>query len=268
MGIYPINPPCPICGGKVSRLLPAVIADEYVCDDCFSTLDMSRELQMNLTMNGFRTYLAYYNQQQPLRDSFKVDEAFDFGLTSGKIIIDHERKCFCMSHRPDKLIFEASQVKSFLIKEDNLTIIEGSLSGLTYNDSPVIDRAMAMRSRINCFNIHQQMAKNKLNQEGRDGGLDVVLACFNEAEPLDAFCVEIEVEHPYWKQLRFTINGPRLNPEKPDLNDYLCKYRQCVAELQRLAKALFRLTFSENGLQPVAIETMSGTAEMAHAGTC
>lgn len=253
MGIYPISPPCPICSGKVSKLLPAVIADEYVCDDCMGKLDVSQDLKKSLTMTDFRAYLAYYHQQQPLRDRFQIDEAFDFGYGSARVIFDYSRKLFCMSDKPDKTIFEAGQIRGFSVKEDRLPLIECATSGIKRYKSQVPDKAMALRTKINCFNINRQMTINKLRQEGVAAIETAELDGFSEAEPFEAFVVEIEVAHPYWRQVSFRVNGPRLNPLKPDLNDYLNQYRQSTEELERLVIALSVLAYSDKPIQPVSL---------------
>jgi hypothetical protein len=91
---------------------------------------MDADKESNLTMQGFREYLAFYNQNQILKDRFVVSERIDFGLWDTKIIFDYQNKLFCMSKNPDKTVFEGSQLKSFTIKEDNTPLFEGSAAGI------------------------------------------------------------------------------------------------------------------------------------------
>lgn len=61
MGLFSKKPPCPNCGGKISWLLPAKVEGEYVCSTCYNKIDMDTDKAANLTMQGFREYLAFYN---------------------------------------------------------------------------------------------------------------------------------------------------------------------------------------------------------------
>ena len=59
MGIFSKKPPCPICGGKVSRFLPTKVEGEYICDECSGKLDMDDDIRSGLTMQGLREYLTF-----------------------------------------------------------------------------------------------------------------------------------------------------------------------------------------------------------------
>jgi hypothetical protein len=43
MGLFSKKSPCPICGGKISWILPAKIEEEHVCSDCYGKIDMDPE---------------------------------------------------------------------------------------------------------------------------------------------------------------------------------------------------------------------------------
>ena len=97
MGLFSKKPPCPICDGKIPLLLPSKIEGEYICNDCYNKIDMDADKESKLTMQGFREYLAFYNQNQILKGQFVVSERIDFGLWDTKIIFDYQNKLFCMS---------------------------------------------------------------------------------------------------------------------------------------------------------------------------
>ena len=76
---------------------------------------MDADKSAQLTMQGFREYLSFYEQNQRLKEQFVVSECIDFGLWDTKIIFDNQNMWFCMSKNPDKTIFEGKQLKSFTI---------------------------------------------------------------------------------------------------------------------------------------------------------
>lgn len=88
MGLFTRKPPCPICGGKISWLLPSKIEGEYICATCYNKIDMETDKENHLTMQGLREYLAFYDQNKLLKDQFVISERIDFGLWDTKIIFD------------------------------------------------------------------------------------------------------------------------------------------------------------------------------------
>lgn len=159
MGLFSKKPPCPICGGKISWFLPTKIEGQYICDPCYRKIDMESGKANNLTMQEFREYLAFYDQNQLLKDKFVISERIDFGFWDTKIIFDYENKLFCMSNNPDKTVFEGKHLKSFTIKEDSALLFEGSAQGIRRYASTVTERAMAMAPLINQFLISMNLAR-------------------------------------------------------------------------------------------------------------
>lgn len=159
MGLFSKKPPCPICGGKISWFLPTKIEGQYICDPCYRKIDMESGKANNLTMQEFREYLAFYDQNQLLKDKFVISERIDFGFWDTKIIFDYENKLFCMSNNPDKTVFEGKHLKSFTIKEDSALLFEGSAQGIRRYASTVTERAMAMTPLINQFLISMNLAR-------------------------------------------------------------------------------------------------------------
>jgi hypothetical protein len=197
--------PCPICGGNISWLLPSKIEDEYICSTCYSKIDIQDDKASNLTMQSIREYLAFYEQNQLLKDKFVIFERIEFGIWD--TIFDYHNKLFCISKNPDKTVFEGKQLKSFTIKEDNALLFEGSAAGIKRYASTVPERAMALAPQIS-------------------------------PKPFKAFNVELHFNHPYWTVVKFDMNGPRFNSIKPDVNDYLQSYKQNIEKIEELVFAL------------------------------
>lgn len=253
MGLFSKKPPCPICGGKISWLLPSKIEGEYICDTCYNKIDMEGDKASQLTMKGFKEYLAFYDQNQQLKDKFVISERIDFGLWDTKIIFDNENKLLCMSKNPDKTVFEGKQLKSFTIKEDSALLFEGSAEGVRRYISTVPERAMAMAPQISQFMMSKQMARalDKLD-DGKENS-SAPIQHFDVPEPFHAFNVELHFDHPYWTVIKCDMDGPRFDNNLPDVNDYILSYQQSIDEIEKLVAALKTVAFPGAPEQNISI---------------
>ena len=261
MGLFSKKPPCPICGGKISWFLPSKVEDQYICDNCYRKIDMETGKLNNLTMQDFREYLAFYDQNQWLKEQFLISERIDFGLLDTKIIFDYQNKLFCMSKNPDKTVFEGKQLKSFTIKEDNSLLFEGSAKGILPYPSTVPERAMAMGPQIAQFMLNKQMAKTLDKLDDGKENRSTPIQYFNLPEPFRAFNVELHLDHPYWTVIKCDMDGPRFNNTYPDVNDYLRDYRQRMEGIEKLVAALKTVAFPNVLEQTIGL----GTAGTVHA---
>lgn len=243
MGLFTKKPPCPICGGKISWFLPSKVENEFICDTCHNKIDMDAQRASHITMQEFKEYLVFYNQNQILKDKFVISEQIDFGFWDTKIVFDNHNKLFCMSKSPDKTVFEGKQLKSFIIKEDNIPLFEGSSEGIFRYASTVIERVMAMVPQINQFMMNRQMARalDKLD-DGKENR-STPTQYFSISEPFRAFNVELHLDHPYWTVIKCDMNGPRFNSTEPDVNDYIQLYQQSIKEIEKLVSAIKVVAF-------------------------
>lgn len=258
MGLFSKKPPCPICGGKISWLLPSKIEGEYICSNCYGKLDMEPGKVSSLTMQSFREYLAFYDQNQVLKDQFVISEQVDFGVWDTKIIFDFQHKLFCMSSSPDKTIFEAGHLKSFTIKEDNAPLFEGSAEGIRRYASTVTERAMAMAPQIAQFEANERLARTMDRLDDGKVNNSATVQYFDIPEPFRAFNVELRFDHPYWAVIQCDMDGPRFSSEWPDVSDYLNAYQRSVEEIEKLAAALRTVAFPE-ALEQAVGSGMAGT---------
>ena len=244
MGLFSKKTPCPICGGKIPLILPSKIEGEYICNDCYNKIDMGADKESNLTMQGFREYLAFYDQNQILKGQFVVSERIDFGLWDTKIIFDYQNKLFCMSKNPDKTVFEGRQLKSFTIREDSTSLFEGSAAGIRRYTSTVTERAMAMAPQIAQIAANKRMARTLDRLDDGKVNNSAPVQYFDIPEPFQAFHVELHFDHPYWTVLKCDMDGPRFNNTLPDVNNYLRSYQQSIEEIEKLVAALRTVAFS------------------------
>lgn len=255
MGLFSKKPPCPICGGKISWFLPSKIEGEYICDTCFNKIDMEDDKRNGLTMQEFKEYLSFYDQNQLLKDQFVTSERIDFGLWDTKIIFDYQNKLFCMSKNLDKTVFESKQLKSFTIKEDSTPLFEGSAEGIKRYASTVTERAMAMAPQIAQFMMNRQMARALDRLDDGKENRTAPIQYFNMPEPFQAFNVELHFDHPYWTVIKCDMNGPRFDNTHPDVNNYLRSYQQNIEEIEKLVAALKAVAFPGAPEQSVGLGT-------------
>ena len=243
MGIFSKKPPCPICGGKISWFLPSKIEGEYICNSCYGKIDMQSDKANNLTMQDFKEYLFFYEQNQQLKDRFVISEKVDFGILDTKIIFDFQSKLFCMSSQPDKTVFEGKHLKSFTIKEDNALLFEGSTQGIRRYASTVPERAMALAPQISQFMMNKQMARTLDRLDDGKENHSTSVQYFDVPEPFHAFYVELHFDHPYWTEIKCDMAGPRFDSANPDVNDYIRSYQLKMEEIEKLVNALKTVAF-------------------------
>ena len=243
MGLFSKKSPCPICGGKISWFLPTKIEGEYICDTCNNKIDMENDKRIHLTMQGFKKYLTFYNQNQLLKDQFVISERIDFGLWYTKIIFDYKHKLFCMSKNPDKTVFEGKHLKSFTIKEDSMPLFEGSAEGIRRYTSTVPERAMALAPQIAQFMMNREMARVVDKMDDGNENRITSMQYFDIPEPFQTFNVELHLDHPYWTVIKCDMEGPRFDNNRPDVNDYIREYKRSIEEIEKLVLALKTISF-------------------------
>lgn len=248
MGLFTKKGPCAICGGKVKGLFPRSIDDQYICDDCYGNVDLPNGATNNMTLEDFRAYMAFRDENQQLKEKFQITQKVDLGWLNTKIVFDMNNRLLCMNKKLETTVFEGSQVKSFIIKEDSVPLLEGSAAGLRRYVSAVPTRAMAMEPQITMYRMQLQAQRA---QGTADKQPDIR---FDIPEPFQNFNVEIRFEHPYWDVFQADMKGPTFNNSDPDINCYLDEYHRDAATMEELAQALMQIAF------PGASEQSTATA--------
>lgn len=247
MGLFGKKKTCAICGGKVPALFPWKVGGQLVCNICHGQVDLPDGVESSMTLEEFQTYCQFREENLQLKQQFHVTQKVDFGWLDDKFLFDMSNGLLCMDKNLNKTIFKGSQVKSFVIKEDNAPLFEGSPAGLICYTSTVPDRAMAMAPQINQFRMQAQMQRNleriadrldndQNNSTYHSTSIDI-------PEPFKKFLVEIQFEHPYWHVFSADMTGPTFDNDIPDVDDYLRDYKNRAAIMEQLARALMELSF-------------------------
>ena len=242
MGLFTKKEPCAICGGKVKGLLPWKIEGQYVCDSCHGVVDVQKDKE-DMTMEQFRQYRAFREENQALKDQFTISQKVDFGAFDTKLVFDFDHRLFCMDQHLGKTVFRGGEIKSFVIQEDGAPIFEGGPQGLVRYESIVPERLTMMAPQLNQILMQKQL-EDQLNV-GRDPEHRPAPRFYDIPEPFKKFQVSIYVDHPYWSLLECDRSGPTFDNDYPDVNDYMNRYQEGYWLMENLAQCLMAVAFPD-----------------------
>lgn len=236
MGLFTKKNPCPICGGKVKGLFVNKVEGQHICYDCFGVADLPLNTLNNMSLEDFKGYRIFREENQQLKAQFQITREVDFGWFDSKFVFDTNNRLLCTSKDLDKTIFEGKQIKSFVIKEDSTPIFECSAAGFIRYPSTVPQRLQLMLPQIQMFRM--QMDRQRADNNENEIRFDI-------PEPFQTFNVEIRFDHPYWDVITADKGGPTFNNSYPDGNDYLRDYNEAFAIMEQLAMALKEVAFPD-----------------------
>ena len=262
MGLFTKKEPCAICGGKVKGLLPWKIEGQYVCDSCHGVVDVQKD-KADMTMEQFRQYRAFREENQALKDQFTISQKVDFGAFDTKLVFDFDHRLFCMDQHLGKTVFRGGEIKSFVIQEDGAPIFEGGPQGLVRYESVVPERLTMMAPQLNQILMQKQM-EDHLNM-GRDPEHRPAPRFYDIPEPFKKFQVSIYVEHPYWSLLECDRSGPTFDNDYPDVNDYMTRYQEGYWIMENLAQCLMTVAFPDAPAEGAQQEAQPAAAAEAPA---
>lgn len=242
MGLFTKKEPCAICGGKVKGLLPWKIEGQYVCDSCHGVVDVQKDKE-DMTMEQFRQYRAFREENQALKDQFTISQKVDFGAFDTKLVFDFDHRLFCMDQHLGKTVFRGGEIRSFVIQEDGAPIFEGGPQGLVRYESVVPGHLTMMAPQLNQILMQKQL-ENQLNV-GRDPDHRPAPRFYDIPEPFKKFQVSIYVNHPYWSLLECDRSGPTFDNDYPDVNDYMNRYQEGYWLMENLAQCLMTVAFPD-----------------------
>ena len=157
MGLFSNNKKlCPICGSPTPRLLPTKIEDMPICKECDRKIDLPDGVTDRMTLDDFRQYMAFYEENQALRDAFTETARYDFRFMRDDILVDAEHGLFHLNKKAEGLVFEAACLTGFRIWEDRDLLFQGDRQALQCFESDVPDRVGAMQTDIDRFTRDRQ----------------------------------------------------------------------------------------------------------------
>ena len=264
MGLFSNNQKlCPICGSPTPRLLATKVEDTPICKECAGKIDLPDGVLAQMSLDDFRQYLAYYEENQTLRDLFEETNHMSFGLLKGDLLADTTHRLLRLKSYDGSLVFPAAALKSFRFTEDGRTLFESGNGGLHCCRSDVPERARELQPYIDRFYLRKEefrrmerMEELHDRRERRPGEPDdrpyIPEPTFDMPAPVRKFGVEVTLDDPYWHTAGWEIKAPGISGMEPDINEYLCDYDNKVSELHDMAFALARV------MDPAAREVWDG----------
>lgn len=245
MGLFTKKDPCAICGGKVSGLFPHKIDRQLICKECYGVVDLPSGVENNMTLDDFQNYRAFREENQQLRNNFRVNERPRFSYY--EFAVDTANRLFCTTLQLDKTIFLGEQIKSFSIYEDMNPLFEGGPNGLICYTSTAPEQARSLTPQIVQYKMQREMFHAMERQAERNDPEHrrprPAEPSFDIPAPFDKYYLEIQFDHPYWREFRQDEMAPRFSSWDPDVGDYLREYTNQYQKLEHLARTLMALAF-------------------------
>ena len=268
MGLFSNNKKlCPVCGNPTPRLLPTKVEGTPICKECDKKVYLPKGKIDQMSIEDFKQYIQFYDENQTLRDQFVENYQFNFGLFDGEIVLDVVHGLFRLKNDSDALVMEASNLKSFRILEDERPLFEGDSQQLKRYESKVKDKVNALAPQIAQFNMQMHEYEmferlERMHEENKDKDESYhrdyhPRPSFDVASPVETFQVDLNFDHPYWDTMRWEWTGPSFDSEYPSVENFLQSYDSKVEDLHALAVNLLHL------LNPDAKEVFNDTKKPA-----
>lgn len=240
--------PCPFCGGPTPRLLATTIEGVPICGDCKDKMDLP-DGTANLSLEDARQYLAFYDENKALRDTFNATFKYNCLAWNDLIQIDVEQRLFRIRDKRDSLVMEPSCLKAFRILEDSKVLFESTPEGLKWYETDTIAQAQAAQPLLDQYNAQMEQYQqaewmNEMIKEMEERGnvkssspmRYVSKPSFDVSPPISKFYVELTLDHPYWGGVRtMEDNAPDWGIITPSIQDFIRKYEKKLELLHALA---------------------------------
>ena len=242
MGLFSNNKKlCPICGSPTPRLLATKVEGTPICKECDKKVDLPDGMIEQMSIDSFRQYISFYEENQALRDAFTETFRYDFGFLGRDILLDAANGLIRFKNDENALVIEASCIKGFRILEDASPLYESGNGVLKCYQSEVPARANAMSAQIAQL-VMQQRQYEQMERRAREDGSPMPVRPYIEMPaPFRHFCVELKLEHPYWRVFGGKKEGPAIDPNYPSIESYLKEYGKDAEKIHALATNLMQM---------------------------
>lgn len=264
---------CPVCGNKASRFLPLKVEGEPLCGDCESkVLELPDDLRDSTleTMESLRAYLAVFDENNALRQSFQESYQHAFGIFGGCICLDTTHRLLRLSNSDDAFVFEPENIKLFRISEDSSPLFEGTKDALVCYQSTAPDRAKNMGREVDRFRLERQQCEQlkhmeeQMERQAKERGDTYIsryisLPDVTTLNPFQKYYVYLELDHPYRKiNKEFKETGPGFSDYNTSIEGYLEAYATASGEMRALADNLMAVINPDAPERQVAAQAVPG----------
>lgn len=243
---------CPVCGEPTPKILSTKVEGTPVCKACAKKIELPEGKLEQMSVEAFVEYIAFYDNNQSLRDSFRETFTYSQGFFKADIAVDIANRLFRLRNAKDAMVFEAAHLKGFRILEDDRILYENRGNVLVCNESNTAERIRGMGAVIEQFRVRRQQyemmermcrrEEEAARQRGETYHSQYISQPFFEGnEPFNNFYIELDFEHPYWDNFYGEVKGTKFNSTNPQVGIYLSEYQNAVEKLHELAMNLMQV---------------------------
>lgn len=239
---------CPICGSPTPRLLATKVEGMPICKECDGKIDIPNETVQAMTLEDFRQYLAFYEENAALREQFRNEYTFDVKGWNDEIQIDFTHGLFRLADLERSIVYEGGCIHSFQILEDNYPLYEGSADGLRCSSSAAPDYLEQLWPLYNDYLREQrEYERMRAMAEAMDRDRDgpprrcIPEPRFDVKKPVQQYHLILTMDHPYRREFRGDLDGPDFGFASPDLMETIQKYDNLLRSMDLLAQNLMQL---------------------------
>lgn len=221
-----------------------------ICKECDKKIYLPKGRTDRMTIDDFKQYIQFYEDNQALRDQFEENYSFNFGLFGGDLVLDIFHGLFRVNCDKDSLAFQADNLKSFRILEDSRVLFEGNHQELKHYDSKVPEKVKQLEPQIAQFQMQMREYEmfERLERMHEENDKDDnhyheyhPRPSFDVASPADTFHVELTFDHPYWDNIKWDWTGVSFDSDSPSVEAFLSSYEDKTESLHTLALNLAHL---------------------------
>lgn len=264
MGLFTNNKKlCPVCNSPTPRIFPTAVEGMPICKECNRKIDLPDDMVKQMSVAEFRQYIDFWTQNKALQDAFTEDLRLVASYEANNFLVDTTHGWFRLKEEKNSLVFEASNLVSFQILEDNKLLFESAGDVLKCYKSNLPDQVKEMSEEISQLAVQiqvneemERMERERQRERERNG--DTSSSDYHYRPeislpvPLQYFYIELTLNHPYWGEYHGKKYGPRFNRSNPSVGAYLREYELNVDCLHEIAVALMQM------INPNATEVHEG----------
>lgn len=248
---------CPLCGEPTPRLFSTKVEDMPICKECAGKIDLPMGMINDMSLADVEKYMTFYEENQPLHGSFT--ETYRYDSFSGVLVLDTDNRLFRLNGSQTGLVMEHSNLKKFRILEGSKVLFEGTANSLKSYESDVPERVRALEPTITQYRMelqhyeHMEQRRRREEERAKERGEQIPhryipRPTLNVKVPFERFYIELVLEHPYWKSVRWEKGAPTFSYSYPSAEGYIQSYEEMAEELHVLALNMMQV------LNPMAQE--------------
>lgn len=274
MGLFTNNKKlCPVCNSPTPRIFPTSVGGMPICKECHRKIDLPDGLLKEMSIADFSQYIDFWTENKILRDTFSENIRLVPGYESDNLLLDTDHELFRLKEEKNSLVFEASNLVSFQILEDNELLFESAGNVLKCYKSDIPERVRSMSEEISRIAMQQQVndeleriERERQRERERSGETSEQSTYYSRPEihfpvPLQYFYVELTLNHPYWEEFHGKTYGPRFEHANPSVEGYLQLYATTVDKLHKMASSLMHMINPSAGEVHEGADTETSTVD-------